>query len=157
MKKFICKSAVFAIVTIVTIVISTFIAYKYESSLLRRNLICDPEIKIAAVGDSLVATAFDDEGVKFLRNFGVPGDNFFSIIKRARMIADLNPNLELMVLAFSPDRFLTHDVEKPIPLCSKWLLPHTIVVELMFHEDMPPVSSDIFIGMIGGILRPATT
>ena len=149
MKKFLIKLALFAFPAVVLLAVLTRIAYVTELSILESDLTLPTNVVAAVVGDSRVAEYFDPAEIPWLRNYGLRGSPFQITAEKARMIVELNPNLELLVIDIWPSKFL----ETNHPFGSS--APYGVsLLELKKRKDMPPLGDDFPMRLGIELLRP---
>ena len=153
MKKFLIKLALFAFPAVGLLAGVTRIAYVTELSILESDLTLPTNVVAAVVGDSRVEVYFDPREIPWLRNYGMSGTPFRITAEKARMIAELNPNLELLVIDIWPYEFL--DVNHPF---DSSVLPSALhgvsLLELKTRKDMPPFGEEFPMRLGSGLVRP---
>ena len=148
MKNFLIKLALFTFPAVGLLAVLTRIAYVTELSILESDLTLPTNVVAAVVGDSRVEVYFDPREIPWLRNYGQSATPFRITAEKARMIADLNPNLELLVIDIWPYQFL--DVN---PFASS--APHGVsLLELKTRKDMPPFGEEFPMRLGSGLVRP---
>lgn len=144
MKRFLIKLSIVMMPFMAVLAILIRVAYVTELNLLKKDLTFPPGIRAAVLGDSRVATTFDPDEIPWLRNCGKPAIPFEITAHKAKLIAELNPNLELIIIDMWLSDFWGD------PAC-----PHGIsLIEIMSREDMPPLGDNFPVRLSQGLIRP---
>lgn len=153
MKKFILR--VFAVLVPFVAVVGTIVrlAYVTELNVLKRSLTCPTNIVAAVVGDSRVEVYFDPAVMPWLRNFGLSATPFPVSAQKARLIAELNPHLKLLIVDIWPSKFFA-DLDKPFAVTERASPYACSLVELMTRHDMPPLGEGFEVRLANGVLKP---
>lgn len=152
MKKFIVKLCLILCPAAVAICALTYAAYESELRILKRDLTCPTNIVAAVVGDSRVEVSFDPDEIPWMKNFGKSASPFFLTAQKARLVAQLNPSLKLLVVDVWPSRFFAN-INKPIEVASP--VPYGIaLIELMTRKDMPPIGDGLEVRIVQGVVKP---
>ena len=133
---------------LVVLAILIRVAYVTELNLLKKDLTFPPGIRAAVLGDSRVQTFFDPDEIPWLRNCGQSATPFEVTAHKAKLIANLNPDLELIIIDMWPSQFFN----------DSGFGPHSdygmSLIEIMTREDMPSFSADIFMRLSQGLICP---
>lgn len=149
MKRFVIKLFVVMVPFVVLFAILSCVAYTTELGLLKKVLTFPVVIRAAIVGDSRVEQYFDPEEIPWLKNCGQGGTPFEITAQKAKLIAELNPNLELIVIDIWPDKFFAGN-EPFGPFCPDG----ASLIELMTRENMPPLGDNFALRFSQGMLKP---
>ena len=150
MKKFIFRLSLaicpfaFALGTLLRIV------YQSELDVLKHDLTCPTNILAAVVGDSRVETYFDPEEIPWLRNFGQSATPFTVTAHKAKLIAELNPHLKLVIIDIWPDQFFSN-IDKPY---GPGVPDGIALIEMMTREGMAPLGDGFDVRVVKGVLVP---
>ncbi len=134
---------------VVLFVVLLRLAYVTELDLLKRDLTFPRGIRAAVVGDSRVEVCFDPEEIPWLKNCGLSATPFEITAQRAKLVAELNPELEVIIVDIWPDRFLQANE----PFSQKYQNGISLI-EIMTRENMPPLGSDFPMRLSSGLLKP---
>lgn len=120
MKKFLLRLAIVLVPFLVLLGVLTCSAYKSEMAVLERDLTCPTNILAAVVGDSRVEVYFDPDEIPWLQNFGLSASPISITAHKARIIAEQNPHLKLLIVDVWPSKFFTdlsvsYTAKKSIP------------------------------------------
>ena len=152
MKKFIVKLCLILCPVAVAICALTYVAYESELQILKRDLTCPTNIVAAVVGDSRVEVYFDPAEIPWMKNFGISAAPFSLTAQKARLVAQLNPSLKLLVIDVWPAKFF-QGISRPIEAASA--VPYgTALIEMMTRKDMPPLGDGVEIRIAQGVIRP---
>ncbi len=149
MKRFVIKLSVVVVPFIALLAILFRVAYVAELNLLKKDLTFPPGIRAAVLGDSRVEVYFDPDEIPWLRNCGQSATPFEITAHKAKLIAELNPNLELIIIDMWPSKLFADNVPFA-PFC-----PYGIsLIEIMSRDDMPPLGENFPVRLSQGLLRP---
>lgn len=151
MRRFVVRLLLAVVPFVALLVALVRIAYLTELDLLKRDLTFSPEVRATIVGDSRVEGSFDSGEIPWLQNCGKSGMPFAVTAQKAKLIAELNPKLELIVIDVSPGRFF--EMVKPFDELP-WCPLGVSLVELMTREDMPPFGGNFHMRLTHGLLLP---
>lgn len=151
MKKFVVRLLLAVIPFIALLAVLVRVAYLTELDLLKRDLTFSPEVRAAVVGDSRVEGSFDPDEIPWLRNCGQSATPFAITAQKAKLIAELNPRLEFIVVDVSPGQLL--GANRPFDEV-RWCPDGVPLIELMSREDMPPLGGNFHERLTRGLLLP---
>lgn len=127
-------------------------AYKSELKLLKYDLTCPTNILAAVVGDSRVEVSFDTDEIPWLQNFGLSAAPFLITAHKARLIAELNPHIRLIMIDIWPDKFFSNITDADTD--NSFIPDGFAVIEMMTRTDMPPLDDRFQLRFVNGVLKP---
>lgn len=127
-----------------------FITCRSEMKILRKSLRCDENTRAVAVGDSRIAEHLDTEELPWIKNCGIPGTTFAITVRKAKLVVEENPNLEMLIIGIDPGTFFT-DFNSPFP---NYIPIYVSLFELTNREFMPPIEDGIAHRIVRGLLIP---
>lgn len=152
MKKFVFKLLAAVIPFAVLFFVLLRVAYVTELRLLKNDLTFSSGVRAAIVGDSRVSMHFDDKEIPWLKNCGMSATPFEVTVQKARLIVELNPNLDFIVVDVWPRHLFRG--KKPFgQICPLGVS----LIEVMTREDMPSFGVDFPVRFSLGLFKPGLT
>lgn len=153
MAKFIVRALFVLCPIAVLTVLLVSVTYRTELEVLKNDLRCPTNIVAAVVGDSRVEVYFNPEDIPWLRNFGLSATPFVVTAHKARMIAEQNPHLGLIIVDVWPGTFFS-SLDVPFAVSASSAPYSVSIIELMTRKDMPPFGDGFEIRVANGIVKP---
>lgn len=150
MKRFIVRLAAVLLPFIGIVLGISVFSYRMEWRVLENDLRCLPEIRAVVVGDSRAEVYWDPSVIPWLRNCGQSATPFQITAKKAKMLVELNPHLELVVIDIWPSKLF--DSNTPFDPSAP---AGVSLLEVTDRHNMPPFGDDFPIRFVNGVLKPA--
>ena len=149
MKRFILNLFIVVLVALGLLGGLVRLTYVVEFSALKAELSIPTNQVAVVVGDSHVEVLFDDGELPWLRNFGLSGMPFEATAKKAKLLVECNPHLQLMVIDIWPTEFFMPN--QPFGPGA----PYGVALfEMYDREDMPPMGDDFIVRLAHGVVNP---
>ena len=128
----------------------SYLACKSEMHTLKHDLLCQTNILAAVVGDSRVECYFDPGEIPWLRNFGLSATPFSITAHKAKLIVDLNKQLQFIIVDVWPLQFFS---SLDVPFAAS--VPYgCALLEMTTRYDMPPLGDGFEVRWSKGVLVP---